>query len=213
MNCPNCQAPIEQDFGMVTCHQCQHLFFIDVDGSAQSADSGEQAADDHFSQDLQDHPLSNDPPQSFESEPIGLQVDSAVSGENTEQDLFQESGADEAPGPLASVAQSEEQMKDSVANQVDQISLDVTDFANSNATGLSYHLVIERIDTGEIRNMLSVALSDDRFGWDVRELMGKIKEGNLEIKNIHPAKLIVLMNRLRKVPVSVIWSQSVYEAN
>jgi hypothetical protein len=86
---------------------------------------------------------------------------------------------------------------------------EVSEFGNSNRDfgALSYTVLIEHIDTSEIRKKLSDALSDSKFQWDVTELLQRIEMGKLELTELNPAKASILVRRLQEVPVTVSWNQ------
>ncbi len=86
---------------------------------------------------------------------------------------------------------------------------EVSDFGNNEQDfgALSYTLLIENIDTGDIRNKLAEALTDSKFQWDVVELLQKIEKGRLEISQLNPVKASILVHRLQEVPVRVSWNQ------
>ncbi len=41
LKCPNCDATLDQDFGMVTCQECQSVLMIDLNGQVQINDGSE----------------------------------------------------------------------------------------------------------------------------------------------------------------------------
>lgn len=89
---------------------------------------------------------------------------------------------------------------------------EVSEFSNSDqAFGpLSYSVMIDAIDTKEVRQLLAEALNDAKFQWDAKELLKQIKMGRLLLENLNPVKASVLIHRLQDVPVKVSWTQNVY---
>jgi hypothetical protein len=90
--------------------------------------------------------------------------------------------------------------------------LDVTQFSNADEPvgPLSYSILIEAIDTQDIRQQLLDALSDPKFQWDSKEMFKKIKMGKLILENLNPVKASILVHRLQALPVKVSWTQNVY---
>lgn len=89
---------------------------------------------------------------------------------------------------------------------------DVSRFSNADEPvgPLSYSIVIEAIDTQDIRQQILEALSDPKFQWDIKELMRKIKMGKLVLENMNPVKASIVVHRLQALPVKVSWTQNVY---
>jgi len=88
---------------------------------------------------------------------------------------------------------------------------DVVDFGNVNqpAQGfgaLVYDLKIQGVDTVEIREEVTLCLTDSRLQLDVPTLMGQIEKGVLLVKQINPVKASVILTRMRHLPLSISWS-------
>ncbi len=63
LKCPSCDATLEQDFGMVTCSECQSVLMIDMSGQVQMGQASElddpNQGSDQFTEDIDD---ATDPP-------------------------------------------------------------------------------------------------------------------------------------------------------
>ncbi len=88
---------------------------------------------------------------------------------------------------------------------------DVVDFGNvdqpaSGHGALVYDLKIQGVDTLEIRDEVSLCLTDSRLQLDVTALMKQIQKGVLQIKQINPVKASVILTRMRHLPLKISWS-------
>ncbi len=88
---------------------------------------------------------------------------------------------------------------------------DVQNFANSDTSqgGLSYSLLIEGIDSGKIHKDLRDALTDNRLGIDLDEVLKQIQGGALRITGLNPVKASVIINRVKYLPLRLSWRQDV----
>ncbi len=86
---------------------------------------------------------------------------------------------------------------------------EISDLANDNEAPqlLSYEIQIEGIDTSELRQKILDALSDNRFRWEARVLLSQIKNGQLSLPRLNPAKAMVMIRRLQALPVRITWIQ------
>lgn len=90
--------------------------------------------------------------------------------------------------------------------------LGINDFANSELSQakdgfLTFKILIMGIDSKEIRESLRSALDDPRFGWNPNDLMARIVKGKLQLENVAPVKAVILVNRIKGLPVRVRWEQ------
>lgn len=223
LNCPRCGHPIEQDFGMITCAGCMAVLFVDMDGQIQvssesaedpgisNASNQETSAASDLSHSSSDGFLPDVPSADVES----FQIESTAEPEfvsEPEMPVESASNSDfsfEPPNEATSnPAFASEFSSEESQNGLADLS-EVSDFGNAHQDfgALSYHVVIENIDTSDIRKKLSEALSDSKFQWDVNEILQKIEKGRLELGPLNPAKASVLVRRLQDVPVRVGWNQ------
>lgn len=88
---------------------------------------------------------------------------------------------------------------------------EVSDFANAEQEtgGMTYSLTISGIDSGKIYGDLRDALTDSRFGWDTLALMKSIREGSMTIRGLNPAKIYVVVSRVKYLSVKLSWRQDV----
>ncbi len=215
MNCPVCAATLDQDFGVVACSQCQSLLFIDMEGGVQVSET------------------SASPPGTQTDTQTDSQIASTKVSSAAIENYFENSqGLDPLPAdtlPTNTLPSGQFQPEDLALDPVppdpalpmDPLPAmpetsgfaDVLEFANSERTSqgpLSYTIVIEGIDTKDVRENLKDALLDPKFQWDLREIMNKLEDGRIELKDLNPAKASVLVHRLRDLPLTVRWRQNVY---
>jgi hypothetical protein len=90
--------------------------------------------------------------------------------------------------------------------------LNLNSFSNSEESqardGL-YHfrLILEGIDSKEMKELIREALQDSRFAWDVERLMTSLKKGRLVIDRMAPVKASVLVQRCKGLPIQIRWEQ------
>lgn len=90
--------------------------------------------------------------------------------------------------------------------------LGTTDYANSEISQakdgpLIFKILISGIDSKELRQSLRSALEDQRFAWNPQDLMARIAKGVLVIDGVSPVKAVILVNRIKRLPVTVRWEQ------
>ncbi|MEZ0392252.1 MAG: hypothetical protein ACAH59_08560 [Pseudobdellovibrionaceae bacterium] len=203
--CPQCGFSLgDLDFGVVTCPQCAAVLFVDMDGNINVSAEAASASNDH-------ERTQND-------------ILAAASGEFQEmwtQDQEPVADVETSESPIDPVqeqvlmetAPMEEAVYEEPIPAKDPNDLsEISDYGNSDqAFGpLSYSVMIENIDTKEIRQQLLEALNDSKFGWDAKELMKRTKLGKLQLENLNPVKASVLVHRLQDVPVKVSWVQHAF---
>jgi hypothetical protein len=90
--------------------------------------------------------------------------------------------------------------------------LGTTEYANSEISQakdgpLIFKILISGIDSKEMRESLRSALDDQRFGWNPNDLMSRISKGLLTIDNVAPVKAVILINRIKRLPLKIGWEQ------
>jgi hypothetical protein len=252
--CPQCQKPIQDDFGIINCSNCGAILNIGLDGEVElqadatnhedklgpanevqptqlwqrqeearyemASDEAPAAVEVESAEDStstgfvgadfthnesaevtheaehEESPIHNNLPQDVPSAP-----DEAFEL-GKELDLSEDSVFDDKTLPAAS--------KQGLGTSTDMD--DVADFGNSEISqareGLFYFDInIRGVDTPEIRHALREALTDKRFLWNVEEVMKDISKGNLIIKQVNPVKSVILINRIKSLPIEIEWKQ------
>jgi hypothetical protein len=225
LTCPRCGNSLEQDFGVITCGRCHTILFVDMEGQVQlanaepssanenpelatEADPGAGAADagQSWSSGSDGYDSNPEAPPEFSSDADPAMPSWQPTEANPDSFSAQESESSES---FAGEGASAEFMTRDTSQSMAEGLSEVSDFGNNEQDfgALSYTLLIENIDTGDIRNKLAEALTDSKFQWDVVELLQKIEKGRLEISQLNPVKASILVHRLQEVPVRVSWNQ------
>jgi len=91
---------------------------------------------------------------------------------------------------------------------------EIQNYGNSDSLSgpLSYTLIIDGIDTSELRYQLKRVLSDSKLNIEVDVLMPKIDKGHLEIQNMNPVKASVIVQRLLETPLRISWRQHAFSS-
>lgn len=210
VQCPKCSTTIDAEFGMVTCPNCQSVVFIEFDGTAKIADDEQidrsQKAEQMNLQDGEANELPHPDLSAFDealSESMFTLDPAIVASENPLSQLSQPE-SEGSPQTRPTMVSSE------VLSPNDP--LGVTDYANSEFSQgkdgpLLFNLFIEGLDSKEIRDSLREAMNDSRFSWDSAQLLGQIRNGQLLITNVSPVQASILVNRLKRLPLSISWEQ------
>jgi hypothetical protein len=199
--CPTCNADLKEDYGMVACSACEAIVFIDMDGRAWAAGSEPGAeAPDSASLSSGDLPAFFETNADHTTDTANANAESAQPGEppkwtphdapvwNTPGESVPDFGPAEDPLRIASYANSElSQARDGM---------------------IVYTILISGIDTKEIRESIREALEDSRFAWNSGEIMGTLNKGVLKIENISPVKSVILVNRIKRLPLKIRWEQN-----
>ncbi len=220
-NCPQCSNPVFEDFGVAVCSNCHSVLFIDMDGNASITEPHQTLLEDTANSFSQPEPKSEGD--------VGYEVDS-----NSEADLkFEELAKFEQDLPLEPTSEQSTSYRFTDQNkQIDEqpaeiVKTETNSFASPESNSLpelpsdlsaadmevgvlSYDLLIENIDTKEIRSQLQDIFSEPKFHWDAAELLKKIKMGKLRLENINAAKASVLVQKISEMPVKVSWKQNAF---
>jgi hypothetical protein len=197
--CPKCEAQLNEDFGMVTCPQCEAVVFIDMEGQAQLANEEPVPVEEPYTEALTEAPFDDSSFESFnevivENSAPPLEDFVPVPSEFVEMNSQIET-ADQSPLPID-----------------DPLGLNAyanSEFSQAKDGPLSYTLLIEGLDSKELRDSLRQALSDSRFAWDADQIMTTVRNGELRIETVTPVKASVLVGRLKRLPLKIQWEQNV----
>ena len=91
-HCPNCQNPVDDDFGLIDCSVCGASFFLDLDGSVKLQSDSVDSDDSNDPEDLPSLPPSLEAMSPSHSE--------IHSGSNSESDIDREAPAWDFSGNL-----------------------------------------------------------------------------------------------------------------
>ena len=241
--CPKCQNPISDEFGLVTCSQCQSSVFVDIEGNVRLAEDVGQAQSFAGQSDSliggEDYDEGVDIPE--EEIPPGegewveqnsmVQPYPDLSSSPEEGDYSQAPQADlsldeSSTGSTEVFSEPSEEMPDRGGYELEPLPeasseesmAEVNQFGNSELSSategsIKYKVWISGIDDPDLRQEVQEVLQDRRFMWSVEELMASIKSGRLVLSGVNPVKASVLINRLKPVSVHVKWEQYVLQVS
>ena len=218
--CPYCQHPTDEDFGLVECSQCGKSFMADDPVAAEPVDPSD-AADAGDSADAEDSAASGD---RFEIDEGASAGDAAGAGDSeasdgriqtdalaTESQNLHESGdageAELSGGRIQtdaghSVAPvSGPRPPESSASPASPDSLDIT------VSAKALQLVLEGFDTSDKVDVLLDVLSDERMAMDAKAWIKKIKKGRVLIGPVTALQASLLVQSLSHLPVKIDWQE------
>ncbi len=198
--CPVCSTEIQDSFGLVECPGCKKILFADFDGTLKVQDEvgaedsaaapegfdAEESASSSFSEDWNAEPEHNPPAPSLDALDPAVEPDS-----NIEEAQFEEAQDVTAKESLS---------------MIDEVSA----FANSEASSLKhgtiiYNLTIKNIDTEDLREEILDVLRENKLNIDIKKL--KFSLPTLELKDLNPVKVSVIVSKIKHLPVEVEWAQ------
>lgn len=222
--CPNCQAEVQGDFGLVECANCGTPLLIEFDGNivtqppngpALEPEVDGEAATEVFDPSRHAGPQTSDP-----EEVPWHQFEPPMDTPPVEEELVGDAPVDASPvadvpteDVMAEPPEAQPYDADEIINVAPPDDLaPVSAFANSemNPSGeglLRLDLWVSGIDTADIRQAVREALTDKKFLIDLDSLFRTIKMGELKIENISTAKAVIMVSRLRELPVQIRWEQ------
>ena len=210
---------MDKDFGVITCGKCGSVSMVDIEGNIQLSEvapapepkpeiSALKEVTPVFLENSIQHVASEQMPVPVTESIVDAAVEAhaleVVPIENMPVETNQES------------SQSFHSVNEFEPNENAQPNSsfieEIIDFGNSDLhTGpLSYNLLIEKIDSGELRSVLREVLSDPKFNLDPEQLFQSIRGGQLTIENLNPVKASLIVQRLRPFPFALSWSQHVF---
>ncbi len=100
-----------------------------------------------------------------------------------------------------------------IASAPDKKPLDVTDFANSEASSLEggeflYELRISGLDSKDLRDVLKAVLMDEKLKLNYNGIMKKISQGQVKIEGLNPVKAKRIVEQLQYFDLKIKWRQS-----
>lgn len=90
---------------------------------------------------------------------------------------------------------------------------EIVNFGNSEVvdTAFTYKLLIRGLDIIQNVEQLKDVLLDSKLGVNFEKLKSKIRNGELLIEKLTGAQAAIIAQRLRSMPVEMIWEQKIYE--
>lgn len=193
---------LEQDFGVVACPRCQSVLVIDLDGGIQVQDPGQIANEIHDA--VQEEEFSTSEQSVPEFEPVHEAGDTNEQESEVENAFNESVDLDQPIEPTVSQVVPEP-LEESFGGSP------TVALVNNSSSVISYHLIIQGIDTRETRDQLEDALRDPKFPWTAREIIQQTKNGILEIGPVNPVVASVLVRKLKDLSLIISWRQNIYE--
>lgn len=195
--CPKCQSEIpESAFGLYTCTSCSSVLNVDMEGRSYFAeDMSPQSVDQNFSG-------SVEVSESDQEVSLIKEIQQNYSQMSPEEDM---SGRTVAIDPYT--------LPDRQADLSSTSFEDVVKYAQSESSNAAsgafyYDVLLEGIDSEDLRVSVREALRDVRFGWKVEDQMGKVRRGTLLLEKLNPVKASIVISRLKSLPLKIKWSQN-----
>lgn len=206
--CPVCATEVNVDFGMATCPNpsCRLVFMVDIDGVASVS--------------------SDEPIDADLAEIESMHMSDGIEGQDSLEELMSTSddvaeNRDENGNASEYNSDFLSQMEEPaeavpVETLVDtKDPLEVQAYDASRASQLIdgpyyYDLCVRGLDTGEIKDLVMLALNDKRFQWAPDEVRKSFQNGELIFKNLNPIKAVLMIIKLQHIDVEIDWSQKLH---
>ncbi|HEX4925222.1 MAG TPA: hypothetical protein VFV50_14105 [Bdellovibrionales bacterium] len=93
-------------------------------------------------------------------------------------------------------------------NSIDEIAqYGNSELSQANDGLLMFDVIVEGIDTNELRAAVREILDDKRFLWNADSLVSTIRNGHLRVPKINSIKASLLVKRLKHLDVRIRWEQ------
>lgn len=204
--CPVCSTEIQDSFGLIECPGCKKILFADFDGALKVQEDSP----------LKEEALATHEEVSSEENVSGFNDDWNSNSPETSEAIPSLDVLDPVE-PVSSVEFGEEAQFEEIVSEeslespkLDMIE-EVHQFANSEASSLKegafiYTLKIKNIDTEDLKEEILDVLKENKLNIDVQNL--KFSLPTLELKDLNPVKVSVIVSRIKHLPVDVEWTQT-----
>lgn len=233
--CPHCESALPPDFGLVLCTHCGASIMLDEHGEVST---GNEVEANLIHQDIAEEIFASE--QNQEMSDLQSQGQDSIDPQAAlfeyDSDLDSSPEAEQLSGPLygnelvdSNQNETEDEFYDfsEPTQQVAGIRLedegpledlsDLAEFGNSahsqaNEGSLLYSVIIGGIDSADQRSFLRAELQDNRFMWNVDELIRSIRGGQLQLDDISAVKASLLIQRLMRSQLEIHWSQHLIQS-
>lgn len=210
--------PIESDM-----EQMQDDPYID-DNSANFSEADSDSFDDS-SQGLDENSTDNYPDDDsngaddFDDSMNNDFFASSDQSEDDEADSDQDSAIEETPisaedtsDHISAVQDDEELESFPMASAADPDPVDISDYANSEASSLEdgeflYDITISRLDSKDLKDALKYVLLDEKLKINHHEYLKKIRDGQVTIPDLNPIKAKRIVEQLQYQELGITWRQ------
>lgn len=182
--CPVCSSPIEDSFGLIECPGCHKVLFADFDGALKvhEENTGENAEEVDSLVDL-------DPVLEPQADAL---LEPPIAGDAVIEDIVIEDAV------LA------------LETPVEMFIEEINQFASSEDSllkqgALVYNLTIRNVDTEDLKREILDILKENKLNIDVKKL--KFTLPTLELEDLNPVKVSVIVSRIKHLPVEMEWGQ------
>lgn len=232
-HCPVCNNRINAGFGMVQCSQCQTVLFIDFAGNivVGGGDNEAHASDLGSNVDFRNDDIElgkGDYSQVFsgevEAEDIFAPPNGEQGWEQRENETSQEivgDFTDNSELDAESLNQDHANNITSQAEVFDSSKLPQLDTFQEQTTEappaleggeIFYQIMIEGIDSSQLRKNILESLRDSRLGLVNDEISEAIKGGMLIIRGLNAVKASFIINSLKDLPIELNWQMYAEDA-
>ncbi|MBX7231992.1 MAG: hypothetical protein K1X29_07895 [Bdellovibrionales bacterium] len=234
--CPVCQHQLPDDFGLIDCEGCGQGLYIEFDGSVRLREEIKNEEINNEPPEREElKGLAEDPvepsmlgSESLENSELNpSQIPNPVPENSAENWTI--------VGDQEVAAQKEVRVESSEAFNFSSQSLpepelvppfqftevatsspnslgELSDFANSEQStardgAYKYDIFISGLDSVDLKQEVKALLSDPLFLFNVESLMSDLHLGELKLPLILPVKAVLLIHRLKAIPVNIRWVQ------
>ena len=190
MICPSCHNEVEvleRNYGtLFTCPKCQVVYFVNFDGHPEFSEESYEA-----------HVLSSD----MQSTAEPSRTNETANEFSFQPETFAEIPAVEVFSPAVE------------RSAFGDLAQEITDFGNSEVqiTALNYTLEICGLDSKEDVRAFEETITDSRFGWDVNDIMKRLRNGKIILEKLNPVQAFILHKRIYFLDFDLKWTQHVLE--
>lgn len=144
------------------------------------------------------------PEYSDEREPLASSVESALEFSGNGDPLMTS-----FENPLSALQNETKFISDE--GEFSQAAKEISDFGNSDAqiSSLNYDVEIKGLDSKEELLTFKESITDRRFGWEVSDIMKRIRNGELILEKLNPVQAFILGKRIHFLNLDVKWKQNV----
>jgi hypothetical protein len=189
--CPVCASEIQDSFGLIECPSCHKMLFADFDGTLKIHEENSAAEEALVSLEPsnEDSNFTDDWNKQDEAPSLDI-LDPAVEP----QEIVEEPQTKPAP------------VIRGIPSAIDEINI----FANSEESSLkngalTYNLTVSNIDTEDLKEEILDVLKESKLNIDLKKL--KFSLPTLELKDLNPIKVSVIVSKIKHLPVDVEWVQ------